>query len=141
MDAPSRQSPGKSDGIKLFLLGFATLFLELVLIRYLAGNIWNLGYFPNLVLLAVFVGMGVGFIFHHYLSERLSPLVFQAAFFMLLVLVVFVFYKHPAVPGTRMWQSDVGGELFFTYLSDGKTEETGYFPFLFEYHKTADEFP
>jgi hypothetical protein len=31
----------------LFLLGFLTLFLELVLIRYLAGSVWNLGFFPK----------------------------------------------------------------------------------------------
>lgn len=50
--------------LKLFSLGFLTLFLELVLIRYLAGNVWNLGYFPNLVLIAAFVGIGIGFAFH-----------------------------------------------------------------------------
>ena len=31
-----------ADGVKLFSMGFLTLFLELALIRYLAGNIWNL---------------------------------------------------------------------------------------------------
>src|SRR5688572_15193042 len=54
---------------QLFALGMGTLFLELALIRYLAGNIWNLGYFPNLVLVAVFVGMGLGFVGHGSLDE------------------------------------------------------------------------
>src|SRR3990172_7430009 len=74
------------NGWRLCLLGFLTLFLELVLIRYLAGNIWNLGYFPNLVLLAVFFGMGIGF----------------------------VLYTHPVVPGLDTWNGEIAGELFFT---------------------------
>ena len=57
------------NAVNLFFLGCATLFLELVLIRYLAGNIWNLGYFPNLVLMAVFVGMGLGFGLNRNLKE------------------------------------------------------------------------
>jgi hypothetical protein len=48
-DAPV--SARSAAGVKLFSLGFLTLFLELALIRYLAGNIWNLGYVPNLVLI------------------------------------------------------------------------------------------
>ena len=39
--------PNRANAVRLFLCGFLILFLELVLIRYLAGNIWNLGYFPN----------------------------------------------------------------------------------------------
>lgn len=112
----THQSPWSSDGFKLYLLGFATLFLELVLIRYLAGNIWNLGYFPNLVLLAVFMGMGTGFIFHHYISDKRSPMVFQAAFFMLLLLVLFVYYKHPMVPGFDGQKGEIGGELFLSNI-------------------------
>src|SRR5438270_363729 len=42
--------PKGSDARRLFACGFLTLFLELVLIRYLAGNIWNLGYFTTLIL-------------------------------------------------------------------------------------------
>ena len=48
------------------------LFLELVLIRYLAGNIWNMGYFPNLVLLGVFIGMGLGFVCHQAVAESID---------------------------------------------------------------------
>ena len=48
----------RTAALKLFLLGFLGLYLELGLIRYLAGSVWNLGYFPNLVLIAAFMGMG-----------------------------------------------------------------------------------
>src|SRR5262249_32644211 len=48
--------------VRLFFAAFLMLFLELVLIRYLAGNVWNMGYFPNLVLMGVFIGMGLAFL-------------------------------------------------------------------------------
>lgn len=112
--------PARSrEGFRLASLGFATLFLELVLIRYLAGNIWNLGYFPNLVLIAVFVGMGLGFTLHGLVSERRSVHLFHAAPFVLLGLVLFVYYARPIMPGFAGAQGDIGGELFFTNTPAG----------------------
>lgn len=99
---------------RLFALGFLTLFLELSLIRYLAGNIWNLGYFPNFVLIAVFVGMGVGFILHQRLDERASDRVFVGSAVLLAALVVLVSFFHPAIPGFEGFQGELGGELYFT---------------------------
>jgi len=98
----------------LFFLGFLTLFLELVMIRFLAGSIWNLGYFPNLVLFSVFVGMGAGFLNHGRLGERGSRLTFGAAPFALLGLVAFVVVARPRVPGFEAWSGNVGGELYFS---------------------------
>ncbi len=101
--------------LKLFLLGFLTLFLELALIRYLAGSVWNLGYFPNLVLLAVFVGMGVGFVFHPWVPEARSAILYRGAAFVLAALIVFVGVARPGVPGFGdNWAGDIGGELYFT---------------------------
>src|SRR5271165_105148 len=109
--------PALSDtGLKLFLLGFLTLFLELFFIRYLAGSVWNLGYFPNIVLLSVFIGMGVGFVFHHRVKDSFSPSVFQGAFAGATLLILFVSYKHPIVPGFDVWHYDVGGDLYFTFV-------------------------
>src|SRR5262245_44771781 len=110
MDAPS--SSGRST--RLFLLGFTTLFLELALIRYLAGNIYNLGYFPNMVLLSVFIGMGIGFLFHQRLSEDRSRLLYALAFYVLMALVIFVYFERPSVPGFQNWSANLGGEVFFT---------------------------
>jgi Spermine/spermidine synthase domain len=98
----------------LFLLGFLTLFLELVLIRYLPGSIWNMGYFPNLVLLAVFIGMGTGFVFHQHVSATRSPVLFTSASVLLLALVAFIDVARPSVPGFHEWSGHVGGELYFT---------------------------
>jgi hypothetical protein len=98
----------------LFLLGALTLLLELALIRFLAGTIWNLGYFPNLVLLAVFVGMGLGFVFHPRVPEERSAAVFAAGGWCLLALVAFVHFLHPVVPGFGGGMGVVGGEIYFT---------------------------
>jgi len=125
-------SNNRVQAVKLFLLGFSILFLELILIRYLAGNIWNLGYFPNLVLLAVFVGMGMGFVFHHYIGPRLSAILFHAAVFLLLFLLVFVYFKHPAVPGFEQWSGEIGGELFFT-ATHPQTEKTNFIPLIISF--------
>jgi hypothetical protein len=111
---PSQPQASRQSATTLFALGFITLFLELVLIRYLAGSVWNLGYFPNLVLLAVFVGMGIGFVFHTALPARLSPAVFNAAFFVLLLMVGGLRWTRPVVPGFDPWSGEVGGELYFT---------------------------
>lgn len=113
--AAPQHSPAQA--LRLFLLGFLTLFLELALIRYLAGNVWNLGYFPNLVLMAVFVGMGVGFTFHHRLSEQASRRLFPASSALLLGLAAVVTFAHPNVPGFGAVEAELGGELFFTATS------------------------
>lgn len=51
-------APSTTSTSGLSFPGFLALFLELVLIRYVAGHIWNLGFSPYLVLLAAFLGMG-----------------------------------------------------------------------------------
>ena len=115
LDPPtSTDRPGQGQPLKLFLLGALTLFLELVLIRNLAGSIWNLGYFPNLVLIGAFVGMVLGFVGHHEVSERTSGRLFHAAAVVLGVLAFLVALLRPAVPGVSGNQADLGGELFFT---------------------------
>ena len=104
------------NGLRLFLLGFLTLFLELALIRYMAGNIWNLGYFPNFVLISVFIGMGLGFVFHHYLNDKISIILFQAAFVLLTLLTVIIFLRHPSVPGFSEYYTNFGGDFYFSNL-------------------------
>ena len=102
------------DGFRLYLLGFLTLFLELACIRFLAGNIWNLGYFPNLVLLSVFIGMGAGFLGHPALPGGRSAAVFVWGAILLAGLLAFVGLFRPAVPGFTSFAGEFGEELFFT---------------------------
>jgi hypothetical protein len=47
-------------GIELFAISFVVLFQELTLIRWLPGQVRVLAYFPNLILLGAFLGLGVG---------------------------------------------------------------------------------
>ena len=48
--------------LRLLLFSFLMLFLELMLIRWGAANVLYLAYFTNFVLLASFLGIGVGFL-------------------------------------------------------------------------------
>jgi spermidine synthase len=53
----------ESNGIRLFLISFLILYLELVAIRYIPSQIRYVGYFSNVILLASFLGIGIGTIF------------------------------------------------------------------------------
>lgn len=46
--------------LELFCASFIVLFQELVLIRWLPGQVRVLAYFPNLILLSAFLGLGIG---------------------------------------------------------------------------------
>ena len=48
--------------LRLFLLSFLMLFVELLLIRLTASDIVYLSYFTNFVLLGSFLGIGIGFL-------------------------------------------------------------------------------
>src|SRR5258707_12619787 len=48
--------------VRLVLLSFLMLFVELALIRWSGSNIIYLSYFSNFVLLGSFLGVGVGFL-------------------------------------------------------------------------------
>ncbi len=47
-------------GIELFFVSFAALCLELTLIRWLPSHVRVVAYFPNLILIASFLGLGAG---------------------------------------------------------------------------------
>lgn len=51
-----------SDRLRLLLLSFLMLFVELALIRWLGSNVVYLSYFSNFVLLGSFLGIGIGFL-------------------------------------------------------------------------------
>jgi Spermine/spermidine synthase domain len=50
----------RSRAVELVLISFAVLFQELTLIRWLGSQIRVLAYFPNVVLMGAFLGLGVG---------------------------------------------------------------------------------
>ena len=59
MKPPSTLSPSS---YKLFGYSFLILFFELALIRFIPSNVRITAYFINLVLVAAFLGMGIGMI-------------------------------------------------------------------------------
>src|SRR3954462_9201631 len=62
-DAPAgRETTPRSVRIRLFALSFLLLFTELALIRWTAANIVYVIFVTNFVLLASFLGIGVGFL-------------------------------------------------------------------------------
>ena len=118
-------------GVVLFALGFLTLFLQLALIRFLAGTIWNLGYFPNLVLLAGFIGHGFGFLLHRKFGESVSLRLFYGVPTALALFLLLVVWLRPAMPGFSTQEGVIGGELFFTYAVGERTGNLWKFGFWF----------
>ena len=86
----------------------------------MAGNIWNLGYFPNLVLISVFIGLAAGFIFHSLFSEKTGNMLFAAAAPAVTLLIFLVYLASPEVPGFvgGVLQTGIVGEVFFTSAKD-----------------------
>lgn len=56
-----------------FAAGAASLLVELAFLRFLPGHIRVLGYFTNFVLLAAFVGLGVGMLVAHRFPKLRFP--------------------------------------------------------------------
>ncbi|MFN2590140.1 MAG: spermidine synthase, partial [Actinomycetota bacterium] len=76
-----------SGKLRLVLLSFLMLFVELALIRWTGSNVLYLSYFSNFVLLGSFLGIGVGFLRARRRND-LSPWASTAlAFFVAFVLV------------------------------------------------------
>jgi hypothetical protein len=77
----------RSDRLRLFLLSFLMLFVELALIRWTGSNVVYLSYFSNFVLLGSFLGIGLGF-----LRAKAKVDLFPYAPIALLGLVCFVLF-------------------------------------------------
>jgi hypothetical protein len=85
--------------LRLFVLSFLMLFVELALIRWSGANIIYLSYFSNFVLLGSFLGIGIGF-----LRARSRVNLFPWAPVALVLLVVFVlrFPVQIVRPGSQL---------------------------------------
>ncbi|MBV8087155.1 MAG: spermidine synthase, partial [Chloroflexi bacterium] len=75
----------RAQSLRLFALSFLMLFVELSLIRWTAANDIHLAYLTNFVLLASFLGIGLGF-----LRARKGPDLLQWAPIFLAAMVAFV---------------------------------------------------
>ena len=90
--------------LRLFFLAFLTLYLELALIRFTSAEVLYLGYFSNLILVAVFLGIGLGFLLAPR-RLRLAPALPVALLFM----VAFVLVAKIDVTVLR----ERAGQIFF----------------------------
>ncbi|HYI22256.1 MAG TPA: hypothetical protein VEX62_06430 [Candidatus Limnocylindrales bacterium] len=66
--------------VRLFLTSLAILFVELMLIRWIPANVKYIGFFSNFLLIASFLGIGLGIILgRNGFNPRLSPFAFLLA--------------------------------------------------------------
>ena len=103
--SPRRTSGGTSAArlrLRLVGLSFLMLFLELALIRWAASNNIHLAYLTNFVLLASFLGIGIGF-----LRVRRSPDLFPFTPLALAAMVAFV----ALFPVVLTNEGDLGGRV------------------------------
>jgi hypothetical protein len=114
---------GDSRSFRVFLASFLVLFLEVALIRWMPAHVRLLSYFSNFILLASFLGIGVGCL----LAPWRAPLF---AWFPLLqtavIAVVYFFKLEVAVP--------TSGDIFFSSGTPQKqvlVETTYLLPVLF----------
>lgn len=76
----------RSQLVRLFLISFAALAFEILLIRWIASEIRVFAYFKNFVLMACFLGLGVGCAFPVLSAEKKKP----GLAFPILILVISV---------------------------------------------------
>lgn len=76
----------------LFLVSFLLLFLELALIRWVSTEVRIFAYFSNMVLLACFLGLGLGC----YFANKPNRLYLSLVFLSLLIFLIHLPFKIPA---------------------------------------------
>lgn len=100
--------------MRLILLSFLMLFVELVLIRWAGANIVYLSYFSNFVLLGSFLGIGIGFL-RSRRERDLSPYAVVALAGLVVFVLVFqvrahlnpsevpAYFDSPGATGLPIW--------------------------------------
>jgi hypothetical protein len=79
--------PNLPPRVRLVLLSFLMLFVELALIRWTGSNVIYLSYFSNFVLLGSFLGIGIGFLRARARVDLFSYAPIALAFFVGFVLI------------------------------------------------------
>src|SRR3989344_3598743 len=78
----------KSYKFQIFITSSLILYLELALIRFIPAYVRYLGYFTNIILLGVFLGIGLGCLLA---KKRLNFFILFAPLLLLLILLVTYF--------------------------------------------------
>lgn len=116
--ADGRSTVGRT--LDVTLCTFAILALELGLIRWIGGQIRIVAYFSNLILIAAFLGMGLGIA----LGRRHSALVRGALPALAVLAAILTFAKplhledvHFPDPSIFLWGADVKPTTLWLFLS------------------------
>ena len=99
--------------LRLFLVSFLVLFLQVALIRWMPAYVRLLAYFSNFILLAAFLGIGVGCL----MTRTRSLLAWYAPLQALVIGVVAFFRLEVAVPTSTSIYS-----VSYTHLTLPTTE-------------------
>jgi len=89
-----QQIDAREEGLKLFLVGFLVLFLELACIRWFAAYVIFLQFFTNVVLLASFLGMSCGCMAAQRRRDWLAPLPLIALGTVVASVLMLLVYRH-----------------------------------------------
>jgi len=109
-------APLGGNGIRLFLTSATILFVELLLIRWVPANVTYIGFFSNFLLMASFLGIGLGILLGRN-GRRIPGLPFT----LLLLAVAILIYKAQLNVQVRD-----PNELFFG-LAESKAADTNFF--------------
>src|SRR5450432_247713 len=80
-------APLARNGVRLFLTSATLLFVELMLIRWIPANVTYIGYFSNFLLMASFLGIGLGILAGRN-GRRIPILPFALLLFVVVVVIV-----------------------------------------------------
>src|SRR3954451_184024 len=80
-------APLSGNAIRLFLTSTSLLFVELMLIRWIPANVTYIGFFSNFLLMASFLGIGLGILAGRN-GRRVSILPFALLLFIVVVVIV-----------------------------------------------------
>lgn len=100
--------------IRLFLISFVILFLELVCIRWIPSYVRYLSYFSNFILLGAFLGVGIGTLMSRGNYSLLK--FFPASFLITAVVVAFAKFELVITSSDALYfQTSVGGSRIESY--------------------------
>lgn len=109
---------------ELILVSFLGLFLELSLIRWLPAHIFSIAFFSNTVLIASFLGLGLGLLFSHNKRDFFDFFIYILAGAVCLVLLFRnANVKLPPAAQTWIWSYYEGNRLDnFSFLKISITQ-------------------
>ena len=99
--------------IALIIVSFVSLFLELSLIRWLPSHVFSVAFFSNVILIASFLGLGLGFL----LSERKWELFHIFPWLLLVFTIAILLLENiqivlPSNAQTWIWSYYQGNRLY-----------------------------